>query len=323
MGLYNVLAFGGLILAILFLILTVVLFFILNIPKVVGAVTGTTEKKAIERIKLGGYESKSKKDAIHKDQTEIRVRNTSTDVETYTDEQKQSALNQNVPPQNVPPQQEAPKAPSYTGFASRGSKSGRSGGNASEEATEILGANEMKYAVGDMEATEVLSGSSEANTSETATDVLPGHDWQSEEDFDADAATDVLTSDGKAPAHKKAPERKPSYDYDDGETAVLTASEMASGVSGAYEDEEATDVLSSGNKTTDFDVEGVTDVLRDETSTETNEEILGRYSPEETAVLRSVDAMGGGPAPAEKRKEEPVIKVLFEATIVHTEETLS
>ena len=319
MGLYNVLAFGGLILAILFLILTIVLFFVMNIPKVVGAVTGTTQKKTIERIKQGGYESKSKKDAIHKDQTEIRVRNTSTDVETFTDEQKQPE----VKPAAAPPKQEQPKAPAYTGFASRGKK-GKSKGNDSEEATEILGANEMKYSVGDMEATEVLSGSSEENTSETATDVLPGHEWQQEEDFDADGATDVLTGDGQPAAHKKAPERTPSYDDDDGETAVLTASEMASGMSATYEDEEATDVLSSGNKTTDFDVEGVTDVLRDETVTETNEEILGRYSPEETAVLRSVDAMGGGgPAPAERKPEEPAIKVLLEVTVVHTEESLS
>ena len=309
MGLYNVLAFGGLILAILFLILTIILFFVLNIPKVVGAVTGTTQKKAIERIKEGGYESKSKKDAIHKSNTGvIKVRETSTDVEAATGEQKapevnaaamtgaamaQAAMSQQAPKQ---------KAPSYTGFASRGSRNGKASADDSEEATEILGANEMKYAVGDMEATEVLSGAAEENTSEAATDILPGHEWSSEENYDDDAATDVLT-----------------------------ASEMMSGHAAAYdEDEEATDVLSRGSKTESEDAEGVTDVLRDEIGTNAdvnvneNEEILGRYSPEETAVLRSVDAMGGsGPTPAEKRPEEPVIKVLYSETIVHTEETLS
>ena len=53
MGIYNIMFIGGLILAILFLILTVVLFFALRIPQALGAVTGKTERKAIEAIRAG------------------------------------------------------------------------------------------------------------------------------------------------------------------------------------------------------------------------------------------------------------------------------
>lgn len=51
MGIYNVMFVGGLILAILFFILTIVLFFLLKIPAAFGSVTGKTQKKAVEAIR--------------------------------------------------------------------------------------------------------------------------------------------------------------------------------------------------------------------------------------------------------------------------------
>jgi len=53
MGIYNVMFIGGLILAILFLALTIVLFFVLDIPAAFGSVTGTTQKKALDDIRSG------------------------------------------------------------------------------------------------------------------------------------------------------------------------------------------------------------------------------------------------------------------------------
>ena len=61
MGLYNALFFGGLILAIIFLILSVILFFVLDVPKAFGVVTGKTQRKAIEEIRSGGAASSTKK----------------------------------------------------------------------------------------------------------------------------------------------------------------------------------------------------------------------------------------------------------------------
>ena len=62
MGIYNVMFIGGLILAILFLALTVVLFFVLDIPAAFGSVTGSTQKKALDDIRSG----KTKDNSQHK-----------------------------------------------------------------------------------------------------------------------------------------------------------------------------------------------------------------------------------------------------------------
>ncbi len=53
MGVYNIMFVGGLVLAILFFILTLILFFALRIPQAFGSVTGQTEKKALEQIRAG------------------------------------------------------------------------------------------------------------------------------------------------------------------------------------------------------------------------------------------------------------------------------
>ena len=62
MGIYSVMFFGGLILAILFLALSVVLFFVLDIPTAFGSVTGSTQKRALEEIRSG----KTKDEKQHK-----------------------------------------------------------------------------------------------------------------------------------------------------------------------------------------------------------------------------------------------------------------
>ena len=49
MGIYNIMFIGGLILALIFLVLTVVLFFALKIPQALGSVTGQTQRKAQAR----------------------------------------------------------------------------------------------------------------------------------------------------------------------------------------------------------------------------------------------------------------------------------
>ncbi|MCR5212832.1 MAG: hypothetical protein K6E10_00305, partial [Eubacterium sp.] len=61
MGIYNVMFYGGLILAIIFLIAAIVIFFAMKIPDAIGVVTGRTQKKAIEEIRSGGSVSGSKK----------------------------------------------------------------------------------------------------------------------------------------------------------------------------------------------------------------------------------------------------------------------
>ena len=53
MALYTAMFYGGLILAIIFLIAAGIIFFVMDIPKAFGVVTGKTQRKAIEEIRAG------------------------------------------------------------------------------------------------------------------------------------------------------------------------------------------------------------------------------------------------------------------------------
>ena len=65
----NVMLFGGIALAVVFAVIAVILFVKLDIPKVIGDLSGSTARKQIKEIREKGYESlqgsgASKKDAI-------------------------------------------------------------------------------------------------------------------------------------------------------------------------------------------------------------------------------------------------------------------
>ena len=65
----NIMLYGGIALAVIFAVAAVILFIRLDIPKVIGDLTGHTAKKQIKEIQEKGYESiqgsgASKKDAI-------------------------------------------------------------------------------------------------------------------------------------------------------------------------------------------------------------------------------------------------------------------
>ena len=80
--------------------------------------------------------------------------------------------------------------------------------------------------------------------------------------------------------------------------------------------EEETDVLSSGPRPEEDDG-GETDVLISGSGVPEDEEIVGRYSAEETAVLRSIHS-----TVEEEKSDGRKIVVLYSETIVHTEEKL-
>ncbi len=77
---YQIMFYGGLILAIISIILAIVLFFKLNIGKVVGDLTGYNAKHDIKLIRENGIESGSKKSKIKDMTTKLLVKeqNTST-----------------------------------------------------------------------------------------------------------------------------------------------------------------------------------------------------------------------------------------------------
>ena len=73
---------GGLVLAILFFILTLILFFALRIPQAFGSVTGQTEKKALEQIRAGKTGDMTRRK--RKSQGRIVARDVKTSTSTGT-----------------------------------------------------------------------------------------------------------------------------------------------------------------------------------------------------------------------------------------------
>ncbi len=285
MGTYNVLFYGGLILAILFLIATVVLFFVLKIPKVFGDLTGRTERKSIEEIRKTGYESKSKQEAIREETSRITVRDAENDPETG-----------NLKRKNI-----ERKAALDAKLSSKESEIKAS----LEDETEVLGAEKHESEYG--EQTEILETGSDNET----TDILKQYPSEEEESDTTDiltseddgGTTDILTSDDDdSTTDRSTPE-------DEGDTTDILTSE----------DEEAdrTDVLTAENES------DITDILipeKDEaagTKESIPMDIIGRYSAEETAVLRNIHD-----TPEEDKNTVAGIQYIYNVTVVHTSEAL-
>ncbi len=283
MGTYKLLFYGGLTLAIIFLILSVVLFFVLKIPRALGVITGRTEKKAIEEIRAGGTQKKKKRTTGGS----IMARDVSASSQSGVLEKQQNEKIAKAAARDarrvVDSQVEEPTVRGRQNVASEATevlKYGKSGN--SEDATTTLG----------------------YDVSESETNVLEGAGGD-------DGATDVLTSDGKSAAASRTPVRESVGD--DGETDVLTSD----GRRASFHDDDATDVLKAGDyseeKTARVGTEDATDILREEIREDGD--ILGEYAQDETAVLKS--GMEETPDP-----ETFGIRVIQSETVVHTEESL-
>ena len=219
----NIMLFGGIALAVVFAVVAVILFIKLDIPKVIGDLSGSTARKQIREIREKGYESvqgsgASKKDAIKsKDSTgKIEVRDIkrktsrSEELEKKGNERYQKAVNELKKEQ----QSRMDEFERETDILQ--------GPDDYERETDILSAD-----AGYDEATDVLTPEDDADE---ATDVLTMED-------DAEGATDVLTSE----------------DDMEGATDVLTMEDDAEGATDiltAADDEEATNVLTSDEEAT-------------------------------------------------------------------------
>ncbi|MGN0367739.1 MAG: hypothetical protein ACI4EK_03070 [Wujia sp.] len=230
---YEVCFYGGLILSIVFLIVAVVLFFVLKIPKVIGDLTGMTAKKTIRQMGNGaaatGNLSKKEQEKYYNMGTgKITVKDTYSTPDKRRETQNDSTelLNRD----DVPSTQEFDK----TDILRPGINDYEFGANADTEilsekeddaATDVLAGND----VGDDAATDVLVGNDVG--SDDATDVLTSEDLGSDdatdvltsEDVGSDDATDVLISDD-AEVHTEYEESGSIYVEDDEEegTSVLS-----------------------------------------------------------------------------------------------------
>ena len=184
----NVMLFGGIALAVVFAVIAVILFVKLDIPKVIGDLSGSTARKQIKEIREKGYESlqgsgASKKDAIKSkgstskiEVRDIKGKSASEEVSRKGNERYKKAvdeLNKSRSHHHTRPEEAD-----------------------SEKATDILRPEE------DYEKeTDVLRSEEDY---EKETDVLRADDeYERETDIltsedEADAATDVLSTDSDA-----------------------------------------------------------------------------------------------------------------------------
>ena len=291
---YEICFYGGLVLAILLLIATVVLFIVLKIPKVIGELTGSTAKKAMKEMKDGtvkpgsiarkeqekyynmgsgkitakeAVSSKEERKARGNDSTELLDKNKKKEKKFEETDILRPGVNDYNALDN--------EATDVLGNGNPDEEVTdilRNGAAADDETTDIL---RDGSAAGDDEATDVLRATGEGD--DEATDVLRGTDEGDDE------ATDVLRGTDEG---------------DDGATDVLRADEG---------DDGATDVLRA-----DEGDDGATDVLRADEGDDGATDVLRAEDDEEgTSVLASSEA-----ALAKK------VKVIYNVVVVHSDETL-
>ncbi|MBP3326931.1 MAG: hypothetical protein J6L77_10995 [Coprococcus sp.] len=208
---YNAMLYGGLALAVIFAIIAVILFVKLNIPKVIGDLTGSTAKKQIQEIREKGYESVqgagvSKKDAIKSASDTGRI--SARDIKSST--QKTAEAGRAKYEQAISALEKEKAAEDYLKAIHEDATDVLSNGY-EEDATDILSDG---Y---DEDSTDILSDGYD----EDSTDIL-SNDYE-------DESTDILTAEDS-----DATDVLTSYDEDEA-TDILTA-----------EEDGATDVLTAG-----------------------------------------------------------------------------
>ena len=294
---YRTLFYAGLILAVVFLIAAVVLFFVLKIPKALGVVTGRTERRAIEEIRAGGIEARSKREARRESEKRIHVRE--VEMETGSLGRTSGSPGRNAARNAVndaarDAARDAAKAASAQAAAAQASTTqvtvsvGSGSTTVGRTKKDRSKANEQTEVLGFTGSLDEPDMAAEPQGDET--EILGGGGYNPADD----EATDVLSSDSGRQTVGGATQRTADY---------------------SPELEEETDVLSSGPRpSTENDME--TDVLFSGTGVPEDEKIVGRYSAEETAVLRSIHTE----SEAESDKKE--IRIIYSETIVHTDESL-
>ena len=264
-NIYEICFYGGLALAIIFLIVSVVLFIVLKIPKVIGELTGKSAKKGIKEMKDGvpGRDSISKREqAKYYNQGSGKI----------TAREGVSAEKRKENRDNTTDLLKSKKP--------------------AQEDTEILGAEEKSY---DPEETEVLSGKYDeestdvlASGNDESTEVLTSGDDDSTDVLTSgdDDSTDVLTSKDDDSTDVLTSKDDDSTDVltskDDDSTDVLTSEEDATDVL-TDKDEDATDVLRVWD---DVDENGATTVL---SGAKTSDKLARKYRVECNVVVTHTD----------------------------------
>jgi hypothetical protein len=246
-SMYSLCFYGGLALAIIFLIASVVLFIVLKIPKVVGDLTGHNAKKSMDEMR---HNKVSSSEVSKKEQAKYYNQNTGKIKVKESVSPEVRKANRDDTTDLLDEKKKKPKWNDTSGeLGASGELDGRtynpdvtevlgSGGSRDTEATDVLRDDEATDVLRDGDETELLRD-------DEATDVL-----RTDDQIGDDEATDVLRTDDQI--------------GDDEATDVLRADDEATDVLRADDgDDEATDVLRA-DYTPPADEEA-TDVLRADT----------------------------------------------------------
>lgn len=190
---YNICFYGGLVLAILLLITSVVLFVVLKIPRVIGELSGRTARKGIEELKGGTKETSaaSKKEQAkyyNQNSGKIKIREAvSTEVRKKTNDNTADLPGNK---KDLPGSKKGAKTDKTTEVLERNNA------NTGDELTDLLRDEEVTNVLQGEEATDVLQDEEATDVlqNEEATDVL--QDEEATDILRDEAQTTVLTEKG-------------------------------------------------------------------------------------------------------------------------------
>lgn len=176
---YNICFYGGLVLAILLLITSVILFVVLKIPRVIGELSGRTARKGIEELKGGTKETSavSKKEQAkyyNQNSGKIKIREA---VSTGTQKKNNDTAALPGNKKDLPGSGKGAEADKKTEVLERNNA------DTGDEVTDLLRDEEVTNVLQDEEATDVLQD-------EEATDVL--RDEEATDVLQNEQVTDVL-----------------------------------------------------------------------------------------------------------------------------------
>lgn len=176
---YNICFYGGLVLAILLLITSVILFVVLKIPRVIGELSGRTARKGIEELKGGTKETSavSKKEQAkyyNQNSGKIKIREA---VSTGTQKKNNDTAALPGNKKDLPGSGKGAEADKKTEVLERNNA------DTGDEVTDLLRDEEVTNVLQDEAATDVLQD-------EEATDVL--RDEEATDVLQNEQVTDVL-----------------------------------------------------------------------------------------------------------------------------------
>lgn len=176
---YNICFYGGLVLAILLLITSVILFVVLKIPRVIGELSGRTARKGIEELKGGTKETSavSKKEQAkyyNQNSGKIKIREA---VSTGTQKKNNDTAALPGNKKDLPGSGKGAEADKKTEVLERNNA------DTGDEVTDLLRDEEVTNVLQDEAATDVLQD-------EAATDVL--RDEEATDVLQNEQVTDVL-----------------------------------------------------------------------------------------------------------------------------------